>query len=523
MTADDTRTDFDAVIYGATVGGLMAAQRLSMRGHSVCVVEPTRWIGGVTAGGLTMADIPQGGTQKTIFRGLSRRFFERVSRAQGPGTPIKRFFPRFASQVAGEVCAEAGARVITDSPLHVGREGEVTVRGGRITAIRTRTGEVTGRAFIDASYEGDLMAAAGAPYRVGREARGAFDEPMAGFCQQSPVRRSGFSRGVHPPARDGRPDTEVGGADASVLPMNFRGTLWSGADRLAFPRPDGYEADRYAYLLDLVAMTAAEGPPEFLDFVRGYELPDGARNWNGRNIVSIDLFGRSEDYPEAGWDERARIVREVADWNQGFFYFLSHDPRLPEGLREDAARWGLSPHEFTGSPYGAGFPPVPYVREGRRLRGRATVTAHDQNAPDNEKADRICRWNYRRDGKGRLLWTDGEGSLFLEGVFRTSDPARTPDPAKSGPAPKREYGEVDTYDVPLGAILPASGPDNLAVSTCVSASAVAWTSIRMEPAFAMMGEAAGELAGLVVERDQGMPDVRTADLQDRLREHGTHI
>jgi hypothetical protein len=489
----------DAVIYGATLAGVMAAMRLGLRGLRSVVLEPTGHVGGVIAGGLVKTDTPN---VIEALAGLTlSRFFHGIGAAYGVCGPAYRFEPKVAERVAGELLAEAGATVQVHHRLH--GPADVDVRGRRIQGVRTREGWQRAGFFIDASYEGDLMAAAGVPYTVGREPSSRYDEPLAGFQPGLALRRDGFTPRPGYPVGPA-PKLPAGEGDDKTQAYNFRGVLSVNDDRIPFPRPDGYDPRLYTPVGRLLEQRGIRGLSSIVTHTA--LLPHGKYQTNQALFFGFDLPGASWDYPDGSWARRDEIIAEHVRWHQGLLHWFANDPCLPEDFRADAAAFGLPPDEFTDSPHGRGFPHALYVREGRRMRGAHVLTQHDLLRPGNTKATPVCCWKYGMDSHLVQYYTEGDDTVVGEGGLSGT--------GKNPP--------VDLYQLPAEVLFPArGGVENIAVPLCFSASHVGYSSPRMEPDYGMLGEAAGELAAQCLHTGRAVQDYDYPRLAGALREHGS--
>lgn len=489
----------DVLIYGATLAGIMAALRLRLRGLSSVILEPTGHVGGIVAGGLVKTDGPN---VPEALAGLTlSRFFTGIGAEYGSDGPAYLFEPKVAERVAKQLLAEAQATVLLGQRIHGPADVEVT--GGRIQAVRTAHGWQRARFFIDASYEGDLMAAAGVPYTVGREAAAQYDEPLAGFQPVQAYRRRSFRPNTcYPVGAD--PKLAAGEADEKTQAYNFRGVLSTNADRLPFPKPDDYDPALYTYLGQLLRQRDIPGLSSIVTHTA--LLPNGKYQTNQALFIGFDLPGASWAYPDGSWRRREEVIAEQVRWHQGMLYWLANDPSLPEGFRADTQTFGLPPDEFVDSPYGHGFPHALYIREARRMVGAHVLTQHDLLKPNNTKPTAVCTWKYGMDSHIVQYYAEGDDTIVGEGTLSGTE---------SNPP-------VDLYQIPAEVLFPARGGiENIAVPLCFSASHVGYSSPRMEPNYGMLGEACGELAAQSLRTGQPVQDYRYADLADALREHGS--
>ncbi|MEV0268353.1 FAD-dependent oxidoreductase [Hamadaea sp. NPDC050747] len=497
MTGDPTtrREPTDVVVYGATLAGIMAALRLRMRGYRTVILEPTRHVGGIVAGGLVKSDCPN---VIEALAGLTlTRFFEGVGRAYGLDGAAYRFEPKVAERVAWDLLTEAGATVLTGERIH-GRS-DVDMRAGRIERVKG----IRARFFIDASYEGDLMAAAGVPYAYGREGHDEYGEPLAGFQPVQAYRRRSFRPTDLYPVKP-VPSQLAGEADEKTQAYNFRGVLSTDPDRLPFPKPEDYDPKLYAYLGQLLKQRGVQGLSDIVTHTA--LLPNGKYQTNQALFIGFDLPGASWGYPDGSWARRDEVIAEHVRWHQGMLYWLANDPSLPESFRADTRTFGLPPDEFVDSPHGTGFPHALYIREARRLLGAYVLTQHDLLKPNNTKATPVCCWKYGMDSHIVQYYAEGDDTIVGEGTLSGTE---------SNPP-------VDLYQIPAEVLFPArGGVENITVPLCFSASHVGYSSPRMEPNYGMLGEAAGELAAQSLGTGRAVQDYDYPQLAAALREHGS--
>ncbi len=479
-SADAAPPAFDVIVFGGTSAGVMSAVAAGRAGDRVLLLEPGYLIGGMMSGGLTKTDIGK----KDTIGGLSREFFQRVvsyyTRTYGETSTQARtardtlvFEPSVAGRIFAEMLADAKVVVRTKEQLDATR-----VRDGAIEEIVTRHYETgarprhTARVFVDATYEGDLMAQAGVLYRVGREARAEYHEPLAGLTEG--------------------PAEYLGAGDHRVQSFNIRGTLTTRDDiRVPVPKPTHYDPAPFEHYVQLVLdhkITTFESL--FDDHERWGEI-------NGKSDPNkADLPGVNAAYAEADYAARARIVARVQDHWLSLWWMLQNDPRLPADFKSSARRWGLPKDEYVESGH---VTPQVYVRVARRMQGRYLLTQRDVQY-DRFKPDTICMGSYNTDSHPiQAFWTaDG---LTEEGHFN---------------------GSADPYEIPYRSITP-HGVRNLLVVAAVSATHVAYSSLRMEPVFMMLGEAGGLAAHLARAKGVRVQDVPIADLQARLEASGVPL
>jgi len=465
----------DVLVYGGTPAGIAAAVSSARQGRSVVLVEPLYYVGGMMAGGLTKTDI---GDRATIG-GVSREFFERVLKhyqaAYGPeseqvkATKEGAFFePKVAARIFRAMLDEAGVKVLLKHELV-----SAAINGGGISSVSLKSGETTGtyqaKVFIDATYEGDLLAAAGVPYRVGREAGAEFNESLAGTTEG--------------------PAEYLGKGDHRVQSYNMRSTLTNRADILVpVPKPGEYTPEAHRGFVEAVKRG---GYKTFEELFHDVPLWGGV---NGKfDPNKADAVGLNYGYVEADAEGRRRIVKRLQDHWLSLWYLLQNDPDLPEDFRTSAKKWGLPKDEFVESGH---ISPQPYVRVGRRMMGRYFLTQNDV-MDDRFKEDAICLGSYNIDSHEiqRMLTDKG---WVKEGFI---------------------IEKIDPYEIPYRSITPLA-PKNLLVSCAVSASHIAYGTLRMEPVFMMIGQAAGEAADLSLKHNTPVQQVPVKELQGRLRDVG---
>jgi len=493
----------DLVVYGATGGGVVAAIAAAGLGLRVVLADPTQHLGGMVSGGLGRTDVER---QETLIGGLARELFVRIGRHYGE--PIAyRFEPKVAELVLREWLDEAG---VTLRPQW--RLAQVDWAGDRIGAIVSDSGDRLGaHCFVDATYEGDLLARAGVSYAAGRDGRSRFGESLAGRQELLPNHHQ-FGVAVSAAARDGgllpyvQPYSAIGPlghGDGKLQSYCYRICLTEDPQRLPLAEPAGYDPDRY--LLVRRYLAALGDSADLRHFMGIGQLPNGKVDVNSGGPVSTNLLGSSWDYPEAGVERRAQIAAEHQAWAQGLLYLLATDRAVPIRLRQQLGRFGLPADEFARTGH---WPPQLYVRDARRMLGEYVLTQHDLQAGRSQRvADAIGMGGYNIDIR-EVQWVAAPISRFPD-VF---DEVLT-EGYLSVPVPP--------YPLPYRVLLPPRDEcANLLVSTCISASHIAFASFRMEPQLMIAGHAAGVAAALAVETDSTVQDVDTGRLQAILRAQG---
>ncbi len=502
----------DLVIYGGTPAGIAAAVTAAREGASVVLIEPTKWIGGMVTGGLSRTDV---GKEKTIG-GFPREFFTRAATVK-PDTVMWYAEPSVNLATFQTMLEEAGVKIITGQSLKgIGKETS------RITSLTTSDGSThQGAMFIDASYEGDLMAAAKVSHIVGRESRAQYGEPLAGYhpmeirprtvevmesdCPSiggtgpsyvhgTPAAISGLDESGKPiygvfPADE---RLQPGDADHRTQSYNFRLCVTQRPDiYVPFPKPANYDPSRYELLRRLI-----EAFPG-VRFGRLFHIGStshGKFDLNAQGLFSTDYPGANFGYPDGDAATRDRIWQDHTDFIQGMLWFLSHDERVPQTLREQAQSWGLCKDEFADNGH---WPYALYIREGRRMIGEHVMTQKDLQT-DIFKEDSVGMGSFVIDCHivQRILAEDG--TVRDEGSFQDT-PALPYHIAYRSLTPKRAECE------------------NLLVPVCLSASHIAYCSMRMEPVYMAMGHASGLAAVQALRGNTSVQAIDVAALQKKLR------
>jgi len=501
--SEDHRHTFDLVIYGNNSAGVIAGIQARRDGLDVIVTGPDKHLGGLTAGGLGWTD----SGNKDAVGGLSREFYRRVkahydkpetwkhqrpenySRYDPKSDAMWVFEPHIAETVFEEMAAEAGLEIHRGKWLDRGKG--VTVRKNRITEITMLDGTAyRSRVFMDASYEGDLMAAAGVTYAVGREPNSRYGETLNGVQTRNAVSHQ-FDRDVSPYVVPDDPSSgllprlhdegpgEEGSGDTKVQAYNFRMCLTDVEEnRLPFPKPEGYDPRQYELL------------GRYLDkgwrgiWVKFDPAPNNKTDANNHGAFSTDNIGMNYDYPEADYDRREEIVREHERYQKGLMWYLAYDPRVPEDVRERMSRWGLARDEFKDN---GNWPHQIYVREARRMVGDFVMTEiHLRGKKPTGKS--IGMGSYNMDSHHVQRYVDARGYARNEGDIQV-DPG--------GP-----------YLISYDAVVPRQKEVvNILVPVCLSSSHIAYGSIRMEPVFMILGQSAAVAARIAVRQDIPVQDV----------------
>ena len=484
-----TQERADVVVYGGTPAGIIAAIAAAREGAKVILVEPGNHLGGMVTGGLGATDQGNGDT----VGGITREYFERIGKHYGAKGPGWRHEPAVASRVFDEMLAEAKVTIVRRQRLR--EKDGVAKDGARIARFTTESGTTyTAPVFIDATYEGDLLAKAGVKYVVGREGQSDYGESRAGVRRVIPLGQPGSGRdekGVLPDILQGDAGKE-GEGDRKIMSYNFRLCLTrEPANRVPFAKPERYDPRRYAMLFPWLKV---HPDAAFRDIITLTPVGNGKVDANNKPSVqqSTNLHNGSWGYPDGTYTDRARIWADHEDYLKGFLYFVSNDPRVPEKIRSEANQWGLAKDEFAETGH---FPPQLYVRVGRRMIGEKVMIEQDLTTV-MQQPDAVALGSYFMDSHRvqRVLLPNGD--VATEGGVG---------------------GSVTPYEISYRSLMPKRTEcTNLLVPQCMAATNVAWTSIRMEPVLMMMGHSAGVAAAMAAKGGTPVQDVPYADLEKKL-------
>ena len=513
----------DLVIYGGTSAAITAAVQAKRMGKSVIVISPDVHLGGLTSGGLGFTDTGK----KEVIGGISREFYQKVydhyqsdeawqwqDRAEygnkGQGTPaidgdartMWIFEPHVAEKVFEDFVKENEIEVLRDEWLD--RENGVTLDNNRIVAIKTLSGkEFRGKMFIDATYEGDLMAAAGVSYHVGREANSLYNEEWNGIQTGVFHHRHHFkvldtpidpywipgdpSSGLLPRISAEDPGVK-GEGDNKVQAYCFRTCMSNHPDnRVPFPRPENYDSTQYELLVRIFDAGWREWFQKF-DLI-----PNRKTDTNNHGPFSSDNIGMNYDYPEASYERRKEIIQEHEDYQKGLLYFVANDPRVPKETQEEFQQWGLAKDEFTDN---GNWPHQLYIREARRMIGKFVMTENEllKKTPTPES---VGMGSYTIDSHNIQRYVTAEGHVHNEGDIGVGLP--------------------EPYEIAYGSLVPQEGEaENLLVPVAVSASHIAFGSIRMEPVFMILGQSAATAATMAIDSGIAVQEVPYPQLKEQL-------
>lgn len=482
----------DLLIYGGTSSGVVAAYSAARQGLKVVVVEPLHHIGGMTTGGLGLTDI---GNKQVVY-GLARKFYRDLGARYGT-LESWIFEPSAASEIFDGYLSDPNITVLSGYRL-----AGVDKDGTRIAGIAVTDGSDTlsfkAGWYLDCSYEGDLMARAGVSYHRGREANETYGETWNGVQllheHQLP---DGIDPYVIPGDKNsgllwGISDRELlpnGSGDSLVQAYNYRICLTDSTEnRIPITRPDNYDPARYELLLRLIAVTHPEKPGLGPYFIWS-RMPGRKTDINNRGGFSTDMIGMNWDYPEADWERRREIIQAHRDYTLGLLWFIGHDERVPADMREEMLRWGLPKDEYTDN---GGWTPQLYVRESRRMVGEYVATQADcENRTVVEDAVGMAAYTMDSHNCERIVvHKDGRDMVKNEG--------------------NAEIRGGLPYNISYRSITPRREEcTNLLVPVCLSASHIAYGSIRMEPVFMVLGQAAA--LAVSIAREERLEKIQDVD------------
>lgn len=497
----------DVVVYGGTAGGVMTAIAAAREGARVTLVEPGRHLGGMLTGGLSHTDYGD----RAVIGGLALEFYRKVAARYGKDL----YFWRGPEPAIGEALLRDWLKELKVTVLYGERLKAVDKSGRRITTLTFLSGrQLTGTVFVDATYEGDLLARAGVRYTVGRESRQQYGELWAGRTPVYPDDQN-FHLAVSPfkndkngellPLINPRPMVAVGEADSAVQGYCFRLILTNNpANRLPITRPAGYDSARFELLRRYLKVRKPTTLSESGMYSPHINLPNQKAEINSAGPISTNLYdGSNWAYPNADYPLRDRIWANHQLYTHSLLYFAATDPAVPKSVRKQAQQWGFCRDEFADTDH---FPHQLYVRMARRMVGEYVLTQHDLEK-NTMKYDAIGMGSYNMDIR--------HNQRSFEWVSHF--------PELRGEAVNEGYLSipVSPYEIPYRSRLPKYEEcTNLLVPVCISSSNVGYSSFRMEPQYMMAGHAVG-LAAAMASRE-GLPVQRVSipALQAKLRAQG---
>lgn len=475
-----TNQKVDICIYGGTSAGVIAAYTAKKMGKIVLLVEPTTHIGGLTTGGLGYTDIGN----KYAITGLSRDFYRRIGRHYGK-FEYWIFEPKAATNVFAQYLSEANIKPLCNyhiTKVHKNGTSIESIELVHSADINAARFIIKAKQFIDCSYEGDLMAMSGVSYRVGRESNAEYNEENNGVQLEN---KHQFPNGIDPYKTKGDSTSgllwgissaklaTIGAADSCVQAYNFRICLTDNPEnRIDITQPDDYRPERYELLLRYLEKSPAKDLWAFLKMDR---IGNNKTDINNNGPFSTDMIGLNHDYPGANFAKRKKIQWAHENYMKGFLFFVGNDPRMPEHLRNQMKRWGYPKDEYTANDY---WSPQMYVRESRRMVGEYVMT--QANCEGRVTVD---------DAVGMAAYTMDSHNcqrLVINGMVKNEGDVQV----KGFPP----------YPISYRSILPKSTEcTNLTVPVCLSATHIAYGSIRMEPVFMVLGQSAAVASVLAIE------------------------
>ena len=514
----------DVIVYGGTSAAVTTAVQVARMGRSVIIVSPDKHLGGLSSSGLGFTDTGN----KEVIGGIAREFYQLIyqhyqnpeswkwqkqseygNKGQG-NTAIdgeKRtmwiFEPHVAEAAFEKMIADNKIPVYRDEWLN--RETGVIKKDGKIVSVTTLSGKVfKGRIFIDATYEGDLMAAGGVTYTVGREANSVYDETWNGVQKEVYHHGHYFKDKIDPYKTPGDPSSGLlprissempgvnGSGDNKIQAYCFRLCLTQNPEnRVKIEKPEGYDSTQYELLVRL-------SETRWNEFFNKYDpIPNSKTDVNNHGPFSYDNIGMNWDYPEASYERRIEIINEHILYQKGLLYFMATDRRLPEQVREKMNKWGYAGDEFMDN---NNWPYNIYVREARRMIGEYVMTENDVLGK-REVPRPAGMGSYTMDSHNVQRYVTPEGFVQNEGDVGVK--AQTP------------------YQIDLGSLMPKKEEcSNLLVPVCVSCSHIAFGSIRMEPVFMILGQSSGTVAAMALEKRKNIHDLKYEEIRSKLESDG---
>jgi ribulose 1,5-bisphosphate synthetase/thiazole synthase len=485
-------------VYGGTSAGVIAAYAAAKLNKTVVLIEPGNRLGGLSTGGLGYTDIGN----KYVVTGLARDFYRRIGQHYGRFEQWT-FEPKVAEAIFLDYIKRGNVKVIYNTRLR-----KVTKKGNHITAIElenslnpsAKTQTIAASQFIDCTYEGDLMAKAGVSYTTGREANSVYNETVNGVQIREGHQ---FPDGIDPYKIPGKPESGLlwgispetmapfGSGDKKIQSYNFRLCLTNDpANKVEITKPEGYDSTHYELLLRYLAAKPAK---DWSAFLKPDMMPNHKTDINNNGPFSTDMIGMNYAYPDGNYATRAAITKAHEVYTKGFLYFIGHDPRMPEHLRNQMLKWGYPKDEYTNN---GNFTPQMYVREARRMLGAYVMT--EANCLRKEVVE---------DGVGMGAYNmDSHNAerIVLNGMVKNEGDV--------------QLRGISPYPVAYRSIIPKQKEcDNLTVPVCLSASHMAYGSIRMEPVFMVLAQSAAVAASQAIDKKTSVQQIDVKQLQADLK------
>lgn len=493
-------TEVDICVYGGTSAGVIAAYTAKKLGKSVLIVEPGKHVGGLTTGGLGYTDIGN----KYAVTGLARNFYRRIGSHYGKFEQWI-FEPHVAEETFHQYIKAAALNVLFDFRL-VGAEKkdgtlqQIVIENSSNPSPSTNQ-IVRAKMFIDCSYEGDLMAKAGVSYVTGREANSQYNETYNGVQLRD---KHQFLDGIDPYKIPGKAESGLlwgisderlpsnGTGDKKIQAYNFRICLSRApGNMIPITQPEDYDSSRYELLIRVLEK---EPNRPFHLILKPDIMPNQKTDINNNGPFSTDMIGMNYDYPEATYDERKRITKQHENYIKGLLYFIGHSRRMPSHLREEMLKWGYPKDEYVDN---GNWSPQMYVREARRMVGAYVMT--QANCEGKEKVE---------DGVGMAAYTmdsHNTSRVVVNGMVKNEGDV--------------QVGGFPPYPISYRSLIPErSECKNLFVPVCLSATHIAYGSIRMEPVFMVLGQSSATAAVQAIDRQVSIQDVDVKAVQNKLLE-----
>lgn len=516
LSARAAAADYDLVIYGGSSAGFSAAIQAVRMGKTAIIIEPSKHVGGLTTGGLGWTD----SGSKEAVGGISREFYQRIKKYYDDPAAWKyekqagyqfyrakedtmwTFEPKVAEKIMLDWLKEVKVEIVFGERLDRSGKG-VNKSGPRIIAITTESGKsYIGKMFMDATYEGDLMAATGVSYHVGREPNSKYNETLNGLQKANNTHLHKFTVNVDPfikagdktsgllPGIEAGPHAADGSGDQRLQAYCYRMCMSDVAEnRSPFPKPVDYNEKLYEILLRNFEAGDMRLP------LKPDRMPNGKTDTNNNCAVSTDFIGANYKYPDATYAEREKILKEHISYQQGLMWTLANHPRVPAKIRAQMSKWGLAKDEFTDS---GNWPHQIYVREARRMISDYVHTENDCRRK-RETPQSVGMGSYNMDSHNCMRYVTAEGFVQNEGDIQVSP---------GGP-----------YMISYLSIVPKKGEcANLLVPVCVASSHIAYGSIRMEPVFMVLGQSAATAAAMAIDDQVAVQDVVYEKLSKRLKD-----
>lgn len=498
--AEQVADEADIVIYGGTAAGVIAAYTARKAGKSVMLIEPTRHLGGMTSGGLGYTDIGN----KYAITGVARDFYRRIGKHYGKLEQWT-FEPGVAKAHLQQYLDEANLKVdYTYRVISVQKSRQaiqsITIENS-VRPDKATNRMIRAKMFIDCSYEGDLMAMAGVSYAVGREANQDYNETINGVQLMTGHQLPG---GIDPYKIPGKPESGLlwgvadgkleanGTGDKKAQAYNYRICLTSEpSNKIEITRPRDYDSTRYELLVRLFEKQPAK--QMLSDYFIWSRMPNKKTDINNKGGFSTDMIGMNYNYPDAGYAERQEIIRQHEAYTKGLLYFYGHDPRVPAKIRQEMLKWGYPKDEYTET---GNWSPQLYIREARRMKGQYVMTQANCQAKE-----------VVNDGVGMAAYTMDSHNcqrIVVNGEVKNEGNV--------------EIGGFGPYPISYGAIVPKETEcSNLLVPVCLSATHIAYGSIRMEPVFMVLAQSSAVAAAMAIDGKTTVQKINVAKLQEALR------